>query len=64
MPREDGQHGDTTPVADRSLSELVELLEAMREAGWVNFAPPSPGSQMTDTAELCELATGTGREYQ
>ena len=31
-----------TPVPRPSINELVSMLEAMREAGWLTSAPASP----------------------
>lgn len=56
--------GSTHPGAGRSLTNLVELLEAMREAGWVSLAPPSLGRQDADTAETPAPATGARRRVQ
>lgn len=54
----------TQPGASRSLTNLVELLEAMREAGWVSLATPSLGRQDADTAETPAPATDARRRIQ
>ncbi len=56
--------GCTQPGAGRSLTDLVELLDAMREAGWVSLATPSSGRQDADTAETPAPATGAPRRLQ
>lgn len=47
-----------------SLAHLVELLAAMKEAGWVKDAPFVPGSPLADFAEMSTPATNTGGDCQ
>lgn len=47
-----------------SLSDLVGLLEAMREAEWVKAAPSTPSSQLDESVEVRVPSVGAGEEYR